>query len=57
MLIEIDLTAIMAAVGVDILIGATALAVSLRNHKVMTKRVDRIETHLQLPPLVAAEGK
>lgn len=57
MLIEIDLTTIMAAVGVDILIGATALIVAVRNNKLMTTRMDRVESHLQLPPIQAAEGK
>lgn len=51
MLIEIDLSAIMAAVGVDILIGATALIVGMRNHKGMVRRMDRVEKHLQLPAL------
>lgn len=55
MIIEIDLNTVLAAVGVDILIGATALVVSLRNHRVVSRRVDRVEAHLHLAPLEAVK--
>jgi hypothetical protein len=55
--IEVDISTVLAAVGIDILLGASALIVALRNNKIMGRRVDRVEQHLQLPPLEAAEGK
>jgi hypothetical protein len=49
MLIEIDLNTVMAAVGVDILIGLSAMAMTLRNHRQNTNRFKRIEDHIHLP--------
>lgn len=54
-MIEINLNALFTAVGIDIMLGALALMYAVRSNRGTRIRLDRVEKHLQLPPLEAVK--
>jgi len=56
-MLEISLVHIVALLAVDIALGATALTYSVLANRRTAKRVERVESHLNLPPFVAVEEK